>query len=93
VKLLGVKSNRTGLGARVVVTSNGRRQAQAVLSQTSYYSHDDLRLHFGLGASAKADLVEIFWPSGQVDSLKDVTANQSITVKEGAGTVKMDPKK
>ncbi|MGH9843290.1 MAG: CRTAC1 family protein, partial [Blastocatellia bacterium] len=93
VKTLGVKSNRTGLGARVVVTSNGRKQAQAVLSQTSYYSHDDLRLHFGLGANVKADLVEIFWPSGQVDSIKNVAANQLITVKEGAGVVKTDLKK
>ena len=93
VKTLGVKSNRTGLGARVVVTSHGRRQAQAMLSQTSYYSHDDLRLHFGLGAGAKADLVEIFWPSGQVDSIKDVAANQLITIKEGEGIVKMDLKK
>jgi hypothetical protein len=93
LKLVGVKSNRTGLGARVVVHSGGRRQAQAVLSQTSYYSHDDLRLHFGLEAKTKADLVEIFWPSGQVDSLQDVTANQWIEVKEGLGRVNANLKK
>ncbi|MCG3161431.1 MAG: hypothetical protein JMDDDDMK_02614 [Acidobacteria bacterium] len=88
IKTIGVKSNRTGLGARVVVTAGGRKQAQAVLSQTGYYSHDDLRLHFGLGANTKADLIEIFWPSGQVDVLKETAANQLITVKEGAGIIK-----
>jgi hypothetical protein len=88
VKTEGVKSNRTGLGARVVVTIGGRKQAQAVLSQTSYYSHDDLRLQFGLGAAMLADRIEIFWPSGQVDVLKETAANQLITVREGAGIIK-----
>ncbi|MCI0525322.1 MAG: CRTAC1 family protein [Acidobacteria bacterium] len=88
VKTEGVKSNRTGLGARVVVTVGQRKQAQAVLSQTSYYSHDDLRLHFGLGAATLVDRIEIFWPSGQVDVLKETAANQLITVREGAGIIK-----
>ena len=83
VKLTGVKSNRTGLGARVVVTVGERRQVQAVLSQTSYYSHDDLRLHFGLGDKLKADRVEVFWPNGQTDTLKDVKADQVLKVREG----------
>lgn len=88
VKLVGVKSNRTALGARVVVTAGGRPQAQAVLSQTSYYSHDDLRLHFGLGAAAKVEKVEIFWPSGAVEVIRDVAADQLITVREGSGVVR-----
>ena len=54
VKLVGTRSNRAGIGATVIVTADGRRQAQAVLSQSSYYSHDDLRLHFGLGAARAA---------------------------------------
>ncbi|MEP7341149.1 MAG: CRTAC1 family protein [Acidobacteriota bacterium] len=83
VKLVGVKSNRTGLGARVVVTVGERKQAQTVLSQTSYYSHDDLRLHFGLSDKMKADRVDVYWPSGQVDSLKDVKADQVVSIKEG----------
>ncbi len=82
VKLTGVKSNRTGLGARVVVTVGERKQAQAVLSQTSYYSHDDLRLHFGLGDKLKADRIDVYWPSGQTDTLKDVKADQIIKIKE-----------
>ena len=83
VKLAGTRSNRAGLGATVVVSVAGRRQARAVLSQTSYYSHDDLRLHFGLGANAKADQIEVRWPSGQVDVLKDVAGRRVVTVREG----------
>jgi len=82
VKLLGTRSNRAGLGALVIVTAGGRRQARAALSQSSYYSHDDLRLHFGLGASAKADAIEVRWPSGQVDVLKDVGGRRLVTIRE-----------
>ncbi|MBI1766582.1 MAG: CRTAC1 family protein [Acidobacteria bacterium] len=85
IKTVGVKSNRTGLGARVVVTVGERSQTQTVLSQSSYYSHDDLRLHFGLGDKAKADRVTIYWPSGQVDVWKDVAARQVFVAREGQG--------
>jgi hypothetical protein len=84
VKLAGVRSNRAGIGATVVVTAGGRRQARAVLSQSSYYSHDDLRLHFGLGAARRADAVEVRWPSGHVDVVRDVPSNQVLEVREGA---------
>ena len=84
VKLIGTKSNRTGLGARVVVTVGERKQAQAVLSQTSYYSHDDLRLHFGLGDKLKADRIDVYWPSGRKSSLTDVRAGQVLRIKEGS---------
>jgi enediyne biosynthesis protein E4 len=83
VKLEGTRSNRAGLGATVMVTAGGRRQARAALSQSSYYSHDDLRLHFGLGASARAERVEVRWPSGQVDALENVASRQVLTVREG----------
>jgi hypothetical protein len=83
VELRGARSNRDGLGATVVVTAGGRKQARAVLSQTSYYSHDDLRLHFGLGAEARAETVEVFWPSGQVDVVRDVAGRQVLEVREG----------
>ena len=85
VKLEGARSNRTGLGATVVVTAGGRRQARAALSQSSYYSHDDLRLHFGLGASEKAETIEVRWPSGDVDVLKDVAGRRVVTIREGGG--------
>ena len=54
----------------------------------SYISQNDLRVHFGLGKAEKADLIEIRWPSGQLDSLKDVKANQLVVVQEGKGMIK-----
>jgi hypothetical protein len=84
VKLEGTRSNRAGVGATVVVTAGGRRQTRAVLSQSSYYSHDDLRAHFGLGTAGRADSVEVAWPSGHVDRLRDVEGRQVVTIREGA---------
>jgi hypothetical protein len=83
VKLEGTRSNRAGIGATVVVEAGGRRQARAIVSQASYYSHDDLRAHFGLGAAARADRIEVRWPSGAVDVLKDVEGRRVVTVREG----------
>ncbi len=82
IKTVGTQSNRTGLGARVTVTAGGQTQTQTVLSQSSYYSHDDRRLHFGLGANAIANQITVQWPSGQVDVLKNVKANQVLTLTE-----------
>jgi hypothetical protein len=84
VRLEGVRSNRAGLGAAVTVTAGGRTQARAALSQASYYSHDDLRLHFGLGAAARAERIEVRWPSGEADVLRDVPGRQVVTVREGS---------
>ena len=64
VKLTGVKSNRGAIGARVTARYGGKVQAQEVVSQSSFYSASDSRLHFGLGAAMKADLV-IRWPNGR----------------------------
>lgn len=83
IKLIGTRSNRTALGARVVVSAREYQQAQAVLSQSSYYSHNDLRLHFGLGVRNQADRVTVYWPSGQVDNVSGVNANQITTIREG----------
>ena len=84
VKLEGTASNRAGLGAEVRVTAGGRTQARVALSQTSYYSHDDLRLHFGLGSSKVADAIEVRWPSGRVEVLNNVPGGHVVTIKEGA---------
>jgi hypothetical protein len=89
VKLIGVKSNRGAIGARVTARYGSRIQAQEVLSQSSFYSANDSRLHFGLGEAAVAD-VEIRWPSGSKEALAKVAANQLITVREGFGIVKRD---
>ena len=85
IKLNGTKSNRTGLGARVTVTAGEQRMTQTVLSQSGYYSHDDLRLHFGLGEQKQADRIEIYWPGGQVEVIRNVPARQFVTIKEGSG--------
>ncbi len=85
VKLVGTKSNRSAIGARVLARYGRRIQAQEVLSQSSFYSANDPRLHFGLGAETSADL-EIRWPSGLRETLKGVPANQIVVVKEGAAS-------
>jgi enediyne biosynthesis protein E4 len=88
VRLEGARSDRAAIGAAVRVTVNGRAQARAALSQSSYYSHDDLRLHFGLGTSTRADSIEVRWPSGAVETLRDVAGDRVVTIKEGASTAR-----
>jgi enediyne biosynthesis protein E4 len=86
VKLEGVKSNRSAIGARVLVHYGGKTQAQSVLSQSSFYSCNDPRLHFGLGNNAVVD-IDVHWPSGSVESLRHLPVNRLITLREGAGEV------
>jgi hypothetical protein len=86
VKLIGTKSNRSAIGATVIASYGGKRQAQPVTSQSSFYSANDLRLHFGLGAAEFADL-EVRWPSGARESFTKVPANRLITIQEGKGIV------
>ncbi|MGH9312384.1 MAG: CRTAC1 family protein [Vicinamibacterales bacterium] len=80
--LVGTRSNRSAIGATIIVRAGGRAQARAVLSQSSYYSHDDLRVHVGLGAAVAADEVEVRWPSGGTQLLKNVRGGQVLTVRE-----------
>jgi hypothetical protein len=87
VKLEGVKSNRSAIGARVTAHYGGKRQAQEVLAQSSYLSVSDRRLHFGLGAAESADL-EIRWPNGNLESIAKVAGNRLVVVKEGSGIVR-----
>jgi hypothetical protein len=84
VKRTGKKSNRSAIGARVTLRYGDKVQAKEVLSQSSYLSANDPRLHFGLGSAAKAD-IEIRWPAGGVEKLASVAANQLIYVTEGSG--------
>ena len=86
IRLEGTKSNRSAIGARVVVRYGGKVQVQEVTSGCSFFSSNDPRLHFGLGAAATAD-IEIRWTSGLVEKLERVAAGQLITVKEGSGRV------
>jgi hypothetical protein len=84
VKLIGVKSNRSGIGARVTVRYGDKFQAQELLAQSSYLSVSDSRLHFGLGSAKLVD-IQIRWPLGQVEHLSNVAADQLIHVTEGSG--------
>ena len=86
VKLEGVVSNRSAIGARVLVHAAGKITAQALASQSSFYSANDPRLHFGLGSNRVAD-VEVFWPNGRHDAFKGLASNQLVTLKEGTGIV------
>src|SRR5207302_1748221 len=91
IKAIGVKSNRSGIGARITCMtsvpgeSKPHRQIDEVRSGGSYFSQSDLRVHFGLGKATKVDLLEVRWPSGQVDTIKDVAANQIVYLKEAQG--------
>lgn len=81
VKLIGTVSNRSAIGARVVCRYGSRRQAQEVMSQSSYYSCNDPRLHFGLGEEGSASL-DVRWPSGITQVMDDVPGNQLVTIRE-----------
>jgi len=87
VKLIGLKSNCSAIGSRVTAHYGGLRQAQEVLSQSSFYSANDSRLHFGLGSAETADL-EIRWTNGLRELVRNVPANRLVVIKEGAGIVK-----
>ena len=82
VSLEGRKSNRSAISATVTVTAGGRRQVRAVLSQSSYYSHDDLRLHFGIGAAARVDSIDVRWPDGRVQRLANVEPRRLVKIVE-----------
>jgi enediyne biosynthesis protein E4 len=87
IKTIGVKSNRDGIGARIKLVSGDLTQVDEVRSGDSYISQSDLRLHFGLERRTKIDLIEVRWPSGIIDTIKNATVNKILTVKEGQGIV------
>ncbi|MGC1170109.1 MAG: CRTAC1 family protein [Candidatus Acidiferrales bacterium] len=91
IKLIGTKSNRDGIGATVRLTAGNDTQSKMLRSGSSYLSSSELILTFGLGAHPQADAIEIHWPSGQVDNLKNVAADQIITVKEKEGSIAAKP--
>ena len=103
IRLVGKASNRTGIGARVTVTASTApqavsgtvkqpmRQIDELRSGGSYYSQNDLRMHFGLDQATKVDLVEIAWPSGAKDALRDLQANRLYVIEEGGRLLKTMP--
>ncbi|HEX3738532.1 MAG TPA: CRTAC1 family protein [Terriglobales bacterium] len=83
-KLIGTKSNKAAIGGRVRVSCGDLVQFNEVRSGTSYFSQNDLRLHFGLGTNSVMNKVEVFWPSGQKDVYQDLPADMIYTLTEGA---------
>jgi enediyne biosynthesis protein E4 len=86
-KLVGRKSNRDGIGAKIEVAAGGRKQQAERIAGSGYLSQDDGRVHFGLGAAAKADTVTITWPSGKVQTLRDVAADRVVGAPHRGGEV------
>jgi hypothetical protein len=87
IRTAGTKSNRDGIGARLKLSVGERVLLRHVKAGSSYHAQNDLRVHFGLGRATRADRLEIQWPSGTIDVLPNVDANQILTVREGAGAV------
>jgi hypothetical protein len=87
VLLIGTRSNRDGIGASLKLTSGDFVRVEQSKGGMSYMSANDPRILFGLGKRAKIDSLEITWPSGQVDKLMNIPADQIIAVKEGTGIV------
>jgi hypothetical protein len=84
-KLVGTKSNKAAIGARVTVKAGTLIQFDEVRGGASYLSQNDLRLHFGLAANDKMTEVSVRWPNGETEVLRDVPADFIYTVVEGAG--------
>jgi hypothetical protein len=98
IKLVGVKSNRSGIGTRVTVTATNVPGASKPLAQMdelrsggSYFSQNDLRMHFGLDQAKQVDLVEIRWLSGQVDQIRNLAVNQLYVIQEGGRILQAGP--
>jgi hypothetical protein len=89
-ELAGTKSNRLAIGAKVKIVAGGMTQTAETHSGGSYLSQSDLRVHFGLAKAAEVESVEIRWPSGAVDRLKDLDADKFYAVLEGKGIVPVE---
>ncbi len=84
-------SNRSGIGARLTLTTGEQRQIREVQSGSSYLGQNDLRAHFGLGSATRSDRLEIRWPGGTTEVIRDLPANHVVTVREGEGVVERVP--
>ena len=88
IDLRSVGTNTRAIGARVRVSTGPSTQTREVRAGSSYASQSDLRLHVGLGASTTIDRIDVSWPSGRIETLRGVAADQLITIQEGAGIVR-----
>ena len=87
VRLIGTQSNRAGIGARLRLTAGGRTQVREVKAGSSYLGQNDVRQHFGLGADTRAERLEVRWPSGRIDVVRNLQVDSIISVREGTGIV------
>jgi hypothetical protein len=91
IRAVGSRSNRDGLGARVTVAAGGRTQVREVKSGSSYLGQNDLRAHVGLGEATQIDRIDVRWPGGRVETIRDVAGNQIVTITEGQGITSRTP--
>jgi hypothetical protein len=85
-RTIGTKSNRDGIGAKITVKAGARLFVDEVRSGSSFISHSDMRVHFGLGAAAKIEWAQVRWPSGLVERFENLMVDSIHTLKEGSGT-------
>jgi enediyne biosynthesis protein E4 len=91
VRLVGTKSNRDGIGTRLKLVVSGLTQVREIKAGSSYQSQNDIRAHFGLGKTANIGQLELRWPSGTLQVLRDLQADQILTIREGVGIVGRGP--
>jgi hypothetical protein len=90
LELAAIKGTPLAIGTRVKITAGGVSQVEEIRSGGSYLSQNDLRLHFGLGKSENVDLVEIRWPSGKTEVIRDLAGNKVYAIKESSGVVAIE---
>ena len=90
-RLQGARSNRDAIGARIEIVAGGRTQIAEVQSGSSYLSHNDIRVHFGLGDSARVDRVRIRWPNSPVQEFTSLAADRFVTIREGQSSLSETP--
>jgi len=91
VQAVGTKSNGSGIGTKLTLTTGQRRQVREVVSGSSYLAQNDLRAHFGIGRAAVAERLEIRWPDGSTEVVANLAANQVVTIRQGKGLVNRAP--
>lgn len=91
VQAIGTTTNRSAIGARLTLTTGGRRQIRELQSGSSYLAQNDLRAHFGLGRAERAERLEIRWPDGSTEVVENLAANHLVTVRQGKGIVSRAP--
>jgi hypothetical protein len=91
LRLIGTRSNRDAIGARVRLTVGGSTHLREVRAGSSYLGQHDLRVHVGLGTAARIDRLEIRWPNGQTEVVEGAVPNEIVTITEGRGVTARAP--